>query len=182
MNHEPRFASEEMHECSLCGERSALHSIERQKFVYGDGADRAELEAQVPVWKCSSCGEQYLAVGAEEARHESVCRHLGRLTPKEIKQIRQQYGVSQEEFAKLTGIGPASIKRWESGALIQSESSDITLRLLTYKDNAIRLGRIRHTPHVITEHKFRTQISPEQREAAERFQLRRSIQLPHVAG
>lgn len=38
------------------------------------------------------------------------------LTAKEIREIRQQYGLSQKSFALLLGIGPASMVRYEHGS------------------------------------------------------------------
>lgn len=38
------------------------------------------------------------------------------LTAREIKEIRQQYGLSQRSFALLLGIGSASIARYEQGS------------------------------------------------------------------
>lgn len=38
------------------------------------------------------------------------------LTAAQIREIRQQYGLSQRSFALLLGIGPASIVRYEQGA------------------------------------------------------------------
>ena len=72
-------------------------------------------------------------------RHEAVCRHLGVLTPKEIIAIRKSYGMSRAVFARLTGIGEASLARWENGLLIQSPAYDRFLFLLTFPENLERL-------------------------------------------
>lgn len=37
------------------------------------------------------------------------------ITPQRIKDIRKRYGLSQQAFARLLGIGAASIARYESG-------------------------------------------------------------------
>ncbi len=38
------------------------------------------------------------------------------ITPDSIKSIRKRYGLSQQGFARLLGIGEASMARYESGA------------------------------------------------------------------
>ncbi len=37
------------------------------------------------------------------------------MTPEEIRQLREELGVSREKFAKAFGLSLATISRWESG-------------------------------------------------------------------
>ncbi|WP_165046115.1 helix-turn-helix domain-containing protein [Adlercreutzia sp. ZJ138] len=37
------------------------------------------------------------------------------ITPQRIRDIRKRYGLSQQAFARILGIGPASIARYENG-------------------------------------------------------------------
>ncbi len=41
--------------------------------------------------------------------HEQDCR------PEQIKEIRKQFCLSQEEFAKKLGVSFTSVNRWENG-------------------------------------------------------------------
>src|SRR5262245_46350916 len=77
-------AAAETRDCKVCGEHAATLSYERQQFSYGTVEHRVMLEATVPVWHCSSCGEATVGAEGETARHEAVCHYLGRLTPREI--------------------------------------------------------------------------------------------------
>ena len=43
------------------------------------------------------------------------------ITPDSIKSIRNRYGLSQQGFARLLGIGEASMARYESGATPSKE-------------------------------------------------------------
>ena len=65
------------------------------------------------------------------------------LTPTEIRILRKNTGLTIKEFSKFTGIGQASISRWENSTLIQNKAMDFYLRLLGVFENlqAIR-GRI----------------------------------------
>jgi transcriptional regulator with XRE-family HTH domain len=56
--------------------------------------------------------------------------------------LRHDLGLSQTELARLTGFGEASIKRWESGVLIQNISSDRFLRLLREPAALYKLRRL----------------------------------------
>lgn len=74
--------------CEVCEANAVTVRDHEEKFVYGSGHDRVLLSAVVPVYECGQCGEMYTGHEAEELRHEAVCRHLGRLTPREIKMTR----------------------------------------------------------------------------------------------
>jgi transcriptional regulator with XRE-family HTH domain len=57
------------------------------------------------------------------------------LTPERIRGLRQLHDRNRKEFAADTGIGEASLGRWESGAVIQSAQADAYLRLLESRWN-----------------------------------------------
>jgi putative zinc finger/helix-turn-helix YgiT family protein len=100
-------------------------------FDYDGDNGPIHIEAKgVPVKECPSCGEVFLGPEAGRIRHNAICRALGLLAPDEIKSIREGLGQSQEEFADLTGIGVATISRWERGRLLQSRAHDRYLRLI----------------------------------------------------
>jgi hypothetical protein len=71
---------------------------------------------------------------------------MQRLTPRDIYSLRhERLALSRKNFAALSGIGEASLARWESGELIQSESNDNLLRLLASDDNVQALRELRRT-------------------------------------
>lgn len=154
--------------CIACGEEAASRTVETQQFAWADGAQEILLQAEVPVWHCAACGDTYLAEGGEEAQHEAVCRHLGRLTPEDIRQLRGRHGLSQAALAERTGIGIASIKRWERGLIIQNASLDARLRLVDQGE--IARPRVRSAPV------FQTEFRSETIEAARQFRLRPMLQ------
>lgn len=59
----------------------------------------------------------------------------GLLTSGEIRSIRESYGLSQQDFARLLGLGDVTITRYETKA-IQDEAYDTLLRLV--KDNPLQ--------------------------------------------
>lgn len=125
--------------CPECGSLAVRTEFQKQRFPYGEGKDAVELEALLPVRRCSECGFEYLDDAAEEIRHEVVCKHLGVLTPAEIRRLREEYGFSRAEFSRLTHLGEATLNRWESGTLVQNSAYDQFLRLLRFPENVRRL-------------------------------------------
>ena len=159
--------------CEMCEKGSASLSYQVEHFPYGSGTERTTLAAHIPVFTCDTCGSQYAGEGAEDNRHEAVCAHLGRLAPKQIRKIRETYNLSQEAWALATGIGLASVKRWETGAKIQNESADVLMRLLQHPDVFQKLSSIkRYSETARKGPTFRTELSLQTQEEAKIFRLR----------
>ena len=116
--------------CPQCGESAISTSIQRDRFVYGSGDSAVELIVDLPVRHCNDCDIHYVDFEAEDIKHEAVCRHLGVLPPAAIVNIRKKHGLSRAAFAKITGLGEASLGRWEKGINIQNIGNDRYIRLL----------------------------------------------------
>ena len=54
----------------------------------------------------------------------------GLLTSEEIKQIREKYGLSQRELARILGVAEKSIAKYEAGFVAQSKAMDNLLRII----------------------------------------------------
>lgn len=114
-----------------CDHLSLQGKVIDEIIAYGPPEDRRHIKAKsVPVMVCSDCGETFYGPAAEQAHHRSICQALGLLSPDEIRAIRDRFGESQEAFAQRTGIGVATLSRWERGRLIQTRALDNYLRLL----------------------------------------------------
>ena len=160
--------------CIFCEALAASENVQVESFNYKTDEGRVvELTADVPVISCSSCGEQYTDDRAECIRHEAVCRFLGRLTPVELRLIRERYGYSQKQWSDITGIGLASIKRWESGALIQGQALDRFVRVLRNPRGYQLLKDVLAPGHFSPNLKiFQTDLSAHTIKDASAFQLR----------
>src|SRR2546421_12692602 len=102
--------------CPSCGQAQLKSCTITDRFEYEGDNGKIQVEAQgVPVQECSACGEKFFGPEAARIRHGAIYRALGLLAPEEIKSIRERLGKTQEEFAELTGIGVATISRWERG-------------------------------------------------------------------
>lgn len=126
-------------ECPVCSATAVRREKEIERFPYGQGKGAVTLEALVPVYTCESCEFRYTDHEAEGLRHEAVCRHLQIMTPAELQKIRSDLGMSREELADISGLGVASLARWESGANIQNKANDNYLFLLSFTENRQRI-------------------------------------------
>ncbi len=128
--------------CPQCGEKGAVTtSLYPHTFRYGSGESAVDLSVELPFRRCSACEFEFLDDEAERLEHETICAHLGVLSPKEIRGIREAYGLSRNEFAQVTGLGEATLNRWENGIKIQTLANDRYLRLLALPLNMQRLKR-----------------------------------------
>lgn len=175
-------ANERRVDCDACGATATVvPREENQAFAFGEQGQEVELLAKVEVWSCSACGFSYTGAAAEEERHAAVCRHLGVLTPHEIRELRETHSLSQAAFAKLTGFGEATVKRWEAGLVIQNASADRYLRLL--KDSCVyerAVAQANGSPPIDLPSRgrvirFRTQLSAASLKAAQGFRLRAAV-------
>ena len=126
-------------DCPLCDKtheveerkRNATITIKGEKVTYEErfyfcaNADEEENEFETG----SMANENLL-----NARNAYRVKQ-GLLTSDEIVAIRESYGLSQVDLARLLGWGEATISRYESKA-IQDDSYDIMLRLI--KDNPLQ--------------------------------------------
>jgi len=170
--------------CPGCGSNKISSAKESYTFTYGTGANAVELTAEVPVRNCEDCKFSFLDSVAEDICHEVVCKHLGVMTPSEIKDLRGKYNLSQSQFAEITKLGEATLSRWERGTIIQNQAYDNYLYLLRLPLNLERIrNRSKLEENITVEQKeisiprFR-QLDPNDEEIANRsktFKLRPSL-------
>ena len=126
--------------CPVCGRAELRRLTRTEHFEYEADHEKIQVKAgDVPVEVCDACGETFSGPDAWRIRDEAICRALGLLTPREIRALREQLGLTQAELARVTGIGEASISRWERGQLIQSRALDRYLRLLAANRENVKL-------------------------------------------
>src|SRR5690554_2058959 len=81
---------------------------------------------------CSVCGHPLYNESAEIENDitffDAYKHEKGLLTSKDIKRIREQYGLSQTTYGKILGFGEKTIARYETGS-IQDASQDQLMRL-----------------------------------------------------
>lgn len=116
--------------CPQCGNDGITTYWHHHAFQYGSGASAVELVTHVPVRRCRACQFHYLDDEGEHLKHEAVCEHLGVLSPTQVRRIREIHRMTRAKFAEVTGLGAASLNRWENGLTIQTHANDRYIRLL----------------------------------------------------
>ena len=134
--------------CEECG-REVETKIIVKKETYDICGETIEVDAQVLV--CVECGEEFFSEELDNATlvrayNEYRKRHK-LLFPEEIKEIREQYGLSQRSFAKLLNWGDKTICRYENGSVQDKAHNSLLLflrkpaNMRTYlTENEISLG------------------------------------------
>jgi putative zinc finger/helix-turn-helix YgiT family protein len=127
--------------CPLCGKGKLEDRLITERYEYGEGSEKVMVVAEnLPVRVCPVAGCETTISNPEAARihHDAICRALGLLTHDQVRDLRESFGLTQGEFAQLTGIGEATISRWERGLVIQNRAMDNYLRLLARDPGSIR--------------------------------------------
>jgi DNA-binding transcriptional regulator YiaG len=141
--------------CPYC-EQPATTTLLDDTLTYGSGKDAIDLHLQLPVRRCNACDFDFVDHVGERIRTEAVYRHHGLLTPWDIRALREQRDMSRAAFAQITGLGEATIKRWEAGAISQNRGYDRYLRLLDEDVCWSVLQRIANPKHDATRSRVRT--------------------------
>ena len=125
--------------CPLCDK---THEVEERKRVTSIVIKGEEVTYEERFYFCVNADEDENEFETGAMTNENLLNarnayrmKKGLLTSYEIVEIRESYGLSQVDLAKLLGWGEASISRYESKA-IQDEAYDTMLRLI--KDNPLQ--------------------------------------------
>ena len=113
--------------CLRCGSELEM-KVTTMEGEYAGEPYRVPAEAMV----CPRCGYATLHASQMDAFNTKIAdayrkRHR-LLTSSEIRRIRIDLGMSQEEFATYLSVGVASVKRWELGK-VQEKSMDDLVRI-----------------------------------------------------
>ncbi|MCQ3014849.1 type II toxin-antitoxin system MqsA family antitoxin [Pseudomonas tremae] len=115
-------------QCPIC---ASLNALQRVKYIFiARPMPGHSVELELPAFECCVCGEQVetpelvvqnSAMISEAklawlADHESSDRAIGYL----VKELRNNFGVSQKEFSIMTGATGNSISKYESHSIVPS--------------------------------------------------------------
>ena len=126
-------------DCPLCDK---THEIEERKRLATITLKGDKVTYEERFYFCANADEEENEFETGAMTNENLLNarnayrvKMGLLTSDEIVAIRENYGLSQVDLAKLLGWGEATISRYESKA-IQDEAYDTMLRLI--KDNPLQ--------------------------------------------
>jgi DNA-binding transcriptional regulator YiaG len=107
-----------------------------------DGSAIAEtIKVKVPAWRDPKDGEIYLDTEATAILDKVKARHMGLLTPDQIKGLRKRLGLTQKQISQLLQIGQKTWTRWETGRERPFRSINVLLSALN--DGKIDLAYLR---------------------------------------
>lgn len=125
--------------CPICDK---THEVEERKRTTTITIKGEEVSYEERFYFCANADEDENEFETGTMTNENLLNarnayrvKMGLLTSDEIIAIRESYGLSQVDLARLLGWGEATISRYESKA-IQDEAYDTMLRLI--KDNPLQ--------------------------------------------
>ncbi len=88
----------------------------------------------VEVRRCPSCGLSEVVLPRLEELHRTITRTVATgsspLRPQEIRFLRKYLGYSGADFARVIGVSPETLSRWENGKAEPSRMVDLLLRYM----------------------------------------------------
>jgi putative zinc finger/helix-turn-helix YgiT family protein len=83
---------------------------------------------------CPKCAEIVLRFQDSKRLHEDAIaiyrKKHGLLSADEIHAIRERFGLTQADLARLLRLGANTVSRWESGRNVQTAAMDMLLQLI----------------------------------------------------
>lgn len=123
--------------CPNCNKMVDGQVISKEETFKVKGEDIKGLSS---IMICNECKKEVFVEELEEKNFENVYSEYRKkhdlLSPSDIKNIREHYGLSQRSLAKLLEWGEITIHRYESGNL-QDKPHDDLLRLIVKAENML---------------------------------------------
>lgn len=116
--------------CPECGKKEVRPaSVQHTSQIKHDGRLYTVEVPRLRVPQCSACDELVFDNDADEQVAQELRDQLGLLSGAQIRNNRDELGLSQREMAEHLGVAVETISRWENGALTQTRAMDRYLRV-----------------------------------------------------
>ena len=94
-------------------------------------------------YECDACGDAQYTVAqrdqAERTAIELIRATYGLMSPREIRKVREQTGLSPEQFGQvLYGTPRGVVEGWERGRYLQNQDADALMRSLADRETLVR--------------------------------------------
>jgi len=125
--------------CVMCGsDRLRLEETEKPAAIEG-----TDVKVPFRMHWCEACGTE-MALNEDlrfnaRAMRQARKKRYGFLTGEEVRRIRKQLGLSQEQAALLFGGGPVAFSKYENDEVTQSEAMDRLIWLVGSFPGLVRL-------------------------------------------
>jgi len=122
-------------ECPVCEVEKDLIYGEIDEVLKVRGED---IYVTSKIYYCPEGNHYFHDADDEEEKFQVAYREYrkrkGLLQPEDIKQIREQYGLSQRSFAQLLDWGEVTIHRYESGAIQDAVHNDVLSMIRSFEE------------------------------------------------
>lgn len=116
--------------CPLCGEGHLTSRTEETVTEYAGQQGKVSLRFA----ECDACGSEIADKAISRTNKRAVLAFRkavdGVLTGAEIRTLREKYGITQDQAARLFGGGPKAFSKYETDDVAHSVSMDKLLRLV----------------------------------------------------
>lgn len=125
--------------CPNCETITNIQHIKTDEEIIVKGE---KIKVSAEYYKCLECGDVFddpqSNLDPLELAYKEYRRRHGMMQPKEIRELRQRYGLTQKEFCKLLGWGEVTLSRYENGAL-QDDTHNTILQMIKDPRNLLKL-------------------------------------------
>ena len=116
--------------CPICQNGGLVRAQVERAFEYGVGDMRVPTSAPISVLLCDSCGSQIDTPETGRQMEDAGRRAVGMMVGDDFRSFREGLSLSLREMSRMTGIGTATLSRWESGRLRPNRSLDLLMQIL----------------------------------------------------
>lgn len=121
--------------CPLCGEGHLTPGTEEMVTQYAGKQGTVTLRFA----ECYACGSEITGDADSRANKRAVLAFRksvdGLMTGTEIRAVREKYGITQDQAARLFGGGPKAFSKYESDDVAHSEAMNNMLRLVRQSED-----------------------------------------------
>lgn len=122
--------------CPLCGEGHVTPRTESMQTEYRDKQGTVTLRYA----ECDACGSEITGDANGRANKRAVVAFRksvdGLLTGAEIRALREKFGITQDQAARLFGGGPKAFSKYEADDVAHSEAMNNLLCLVRHSEDA----------------------------------------------
>jgi putative zinc finger/helix-turn-helix YgiT family protein len=125
----------------VCPQCDGEATVVRERRSVPLGQRRVEIDDEYT--KCETCAETFYTVAQADQRHDRAVEKARQddnlLTPRQIKNVRDDLGLTQKQFEEVLGVGEKTCVRWEAGRVCQNAATDRLIRLLVANRSNLRV-------------------------------------------
>lgn len=122
--------------CPLCGEGYLTPRTEETVTEYAGQQGKVTLR----LTECDACGSEVAGEADSRANKRAVLAFRksvdGLLTGAEIRTLREKYGITQDQAARLFGGGPKAFSKYEADDVAHADSMNTLLCLVRQSEDA----------------------------------------------